>query len=59
MDGDAKPHFEAGRRLYNRRMGQMNLACANCHDANWGRNLYNERISQGHPNGFPAYRMEW
>jgi sulfur-oxidizing protein SoxA len=59
ITGAAAPHFEAGRRLYNRRMGQMNLACANCHDANWGRTLYNERISQGHPTGFPAYRMEW
>jgi sulfur-oxidizing protein SoxA len=59
ITGAAAPHFEAGKRLYNRRMGQMNLACANCHDANWGRTLYNERISQGHPTGFPAYRMEW
>ena len=57
--GDAKPHFEAGRALYQRRMGQMNMACANCHDANWGRTLFNERISQGHLTGFPAYRMEW
>lgn len=59
ITGEARPHFEAGQRLYNQRMGQMNLACANCHDANWGRTLYNERISQGHPNAFPAYRMEW
>ena len=57
--GEARSHFEAGRRLYNQRMGQMNLACANCHDANWGKTLQAERISQGHPTAFPAYRLEW
>ena len=59
IDGAARPHFEAGRRLYNQRMGQMNLACTNCHDDNAGRRIYAERISQGHPNGYPAYRLEW
>lgn len=59
IDGDARKHFEAGRSLYYRRLGQMNLACAQCHEANWGRTLFAERISQGHPNAYPAYRMEW
>jgi len=58
-DGAYAKHFEAGRGLYFRRVGQMNLACAQCHDANWGRTLLAERISQGHPNAYPAYRMEW
>jgi sulfur-oxidizing protein SoxA len=40
-------------------MGQMNLACANCHDRNWGRTLLFETISQGHGTGWPAYRLEW
>jgi sulfur-oxidizing protein SoxA len=57
--GAARPHFEAGRALYRQRIGQMNLACTHCHDANWGRTLYAERISQGHPTAFPAYRLEW
>lgn len=30
-----------------------------CHDHNWGKRLRAERISQGQPNGFPAYRLEW
>lgn len=59
IGGAARPHFDAGRRLYNQRMGQMNLACTNCHDDNAGRRIYADRISQGHPNGFPAYRLEW
>jgi len=37
----------------------MNLACAGCHDRNWGKRLYTETISQGHPTAFPAYRLEW
>jgi len=37
----------------------MNLSCAHCHDAQWGKRLLSEIISQGHPNAYPAYRMEW
>ena len=59
IDGPARPRFEAGQALYRQRIGQMNLACSHCHDANWGRTLYTERISQGHPIAFPAYRLEW
>jgi L-cysteine S-thiosulfotransferase len=59
IDDAARPYFNRGRDLYYRRIGQMNLACANCHEQNWGRTLLNERISQGHGNGFPAYRLEW
>lgn len=51
--------FERGRERYYRRMGQMNLACAQCHDRNWGRTIMRETISQGQPTGFPAYRLEW
>jgi sulfur-oxidizing protein SoxA len=40
-------------------MGQLNLACAHCHEKNWGRTLLAERLSQGHPNGYPIYRLEW
>jgi sulfur-oxidizing protein SoxA len=59
VDGEARPFFEAGRARYAARAGQMNLACTHCHDANRGRRLYTETISQGHPNAFPAYRLEW
>lgn len=57
--GEAAAHLEAGRALYVRRQGQLNLSCANCHDRNWGKRARNEIVSQGHPNGFPAYRLEW
>jgi len=59
IDGTARAHFEAGRAAYHQRRGQMNLSCAHCHDAQWGKRLLSETISQGHPNAYPAYRMEW
>jgi len=59
IDGPARARFDAGRAGYYQRRGQMNLACAHCHEANWGRVLFAETISQGHPTAYPAYRMEW
>jgi len=59
IDGAARAHFESGRAAYHLRRGQMNLSCAQCHDAQWGKRLLSETISQGHPNAYPAYRMEW
>ncbi len=55
----ARPHFERGQVLYQRRMGQMNLACMHCHEWNAGKRLLAEPISQGHGNAYPAYRLEW
>jgi len=59
IEGPARPHFEAGRDFFYRRIGQVNIACAHCHDANWGKILFAETISQGHPNAFPIYRTQW
>lgn len=59
IDPQNRSHFERGRDFYYKRMGQMNLACAHCHDKNWGRRLLAETISQGHGNAYPVYRLEW
>jgi L-cysteine S-thiosulfotransferase len=59
ITGANQKHYEAGRDMYYRRMGQMNLACAHCHEKNWGRQLGTETISQGHGNDYPIYRLEW
>lgn len=58
-DGPARAAWEKGRELYSTRIGQLNLACTHCHDERWGRTLLAEPISQGHPTGWPAYRLEW
>lgn len=48
-----------GRQEYYRRRGQMHLSCAHCHEANPGKKLGAETLSQGQPNGYPTYRLEW
>lgn len=48
-----------GRRLFTMRQGQLNLSCAQCHDDNAGNKLAGAVIPQGHPNGYPLYRLEW
>ena len=51
--------IEAGRALYHRRQGQLNLSCSQCHDDNWDRKLAGSAVTQGHPSGYPIYRLEW
>ena len=53
------PVIEAGRALFTRRQGHMDLSCAHCHETNWGRKLAGVPLSQGHPTGYPLYRLEW
>jgi sulfur-oxidizing protein SoxA len=50
---------ERGRGLYEQRIGQLNLACASCHDPLAGRSLAGNTIPQGHVSGYPIYRLEW
>jgi L-cysteine S-thiosulfotransferase len=54
-----QPFIDAGRALFERRQGQLDLACAQCHDDNWGRKLAGITLPQGHPTGYPLYRLEW
>lgn len=53
------PFRERGRQLYYQRLGQLNLACTQCHDERAGRRLGGSTIPQGHPTGYPLYRLEW
>jgi sulfur-oxidizing protein SoxA len=59
IDERTRGAFDRARVLYYSRIGQFNLSCANCHEASWGRRIYAETVSQGHGNGYPAYRLEW
>jgi L-cysteine S-thiosulfotransferase len=60
---DLNPRMDAlraeGREIWGRRLGQLNLSCANCHDDNWGGRLAGSLIPQAHPTGYPIYRLEW
>jgi len=59
VDARTQPFLDAGRALWERRQGQLNLACRQCHDDNWGRRLAGSVIPQAHPTGYPLYRLEW
>jgi sulfur-oxidizing protein SoxA len=54
-----EPFLSEGAALFRERMGQLNLSCAQCHDDRAGQRLGGSRIPQGHPNGYPEYRLEW
>jgi len=59
IDERTKPFLDAGRELFRRRQGQLNLACTQCHDERWGKKLAGNTIPQAHPTGYPLYRLEW
>ncbi|HSB68702.1 MAG TPA: sulfur oxidation c-type cytochrome SoxA [Candidatus Methylomirabilis sp.] len=59
IDGPTRPFFQAGRDLYFQRQGQLNLACNQCHDEHWDGQLRGDRVTQGHGNAYPEYRLEW
>jgi L-cysteine S-thiosulfotransferase len=58
-DSRLRPFLEAGRAMFIERQGQLNLSCTQCHDDNWGQKLAGAAIPQGHPTGYPLYRLEW
>ena len=56
---ELRPFSDLGDELFHRREGQLNLSCSQCHDDNWGKRLAGNLIPQGHPTGYPVYRLEW
>jgi sulfur-oxidizing protein SoxA len=58
-DPQLAPFIAKGRELFMQRQGQLNLGCTNCHDDNWDKRLAGSAITQGHPTGYPLYRLEW
>ena len=58
-DPQLEPFVTRGRELFMQRQGQLNLGCTNCHDDNWDKRLAGSAITQGHPTGYPLYRLEW
>ena len=58
-DARLAPFREQGGRLWQTRIGQLDLACASCHDDNWRGRLGGSPVTQGHPTAYPLYRLEW
>jgi sulfur-oxidizing protein SoxA len=59
VDARLEPARERGRQWFEQRLGQLDLACSDCHDAQAGRRLGGSPIPQAHPTGYPIYRLEW
>jgi sulfur-oxidizing protein SoxA len=59
IEGPAQPFFEAGKIFFYQRRGQLDMACAHCHEQYAGQRLRGDVISQGQINGFPVYRFTW
>ncbi len=59
VSGAAAEAVARGEAFFRLRQGQLNLSCAQCHDQLAGQSLAGSRIPQGHPNGYPIYRLEW
>jgi len=58
IDGPVADIWERGREIYYTRVGQLDMACANCHEDNYGNMIRADHLSQGQINGFPAYRLK-
>ena len=58
IDGAAAPFWEKGKELYYTRVGQLDMACSNCHEDNYGVMIRADHLSQGQVNGFPTYRLK-
>ena len=57
--GPARRYLQAGRDLYQKRIGQLDLACSHCHGDLAGSKLRGVTLSQGQSNGYPLYRFQW
>ncbi|WP_424965044.1 sulfur oxidation c-type cytochrome SoxA [Dinoroseobacter sp. S375] len=58
IDGPAQSTWEKGKEIYYTRYGQLELACSNCHEDNYGNMIRADHLSQGQINGFPVYRLK-
>jgi sulfur-oxidizing protein SoxA len=59
IGGKATPFFQKGKEFFYQRRGQMDMACANCHEDNSGNMIRANLLSEGMVNGFPTYRLKW
>ena len=58
IDGDAASFWAQGKELYYTKVGQLQMACSNCHEDNYGVMIRADHLSQGQINGFPTYRLK-
>jgi sulfur-oxidizing protein SoxA len=54
-----EPWRARGEALWQQRLGQLDLSCAQCHDDRAGGRLGGAVIPPGNAAGYPTYRLEW
>jgi sulfur-oxidizing protein SoxA len=59
QDPQLQPWRARGQAVWQQRIGQLDLSCAQCHDERAGRRLGGSLIPPGHAAGYPTYRLEW
>jgi sulfur-oxidizing protein SoxA len=59
-DSAALAAYQAGKRFYYTKRGQLNFACSDCHVLSAGQYVRADRLSAslGHPTHFPVYRSK-
>jgi len=60
-DPRALAAYEAGKKFFYAKRGQLNFSCADCHVTSAGMKLRSEVLSPalGHVSHFPVYRAKW
>ncbi len=58
IDGPVADVWAQGEEIYYTRVGQLDMACSNCHEDNYGVMIRADHLSQGQSNGFPSYRLK-
>jgi sulfur-oxidizing protein SoxA len=59
IEGPAKSFWEDGKKFYEARRGQLDMACSHCHVNHSGEMIRANRLTEGMSNGFPTYRLKW
>lgn len=60
-DPKAQAAYEAGKKFFYAKRGQLNLSCADCHVYNSGMKVRADNLSPalGHTTHFPVFRGKW
>jgi sulfur-oxidizing protein SoxA len=56
VKGPNAADFERGAKLFQTKLGLLQLSCAQCHNDNYGHKFGAEVISQGHPLAYPVFK---
>ena len=57
ISGPMRKHYQAGRKIFETRIGQRDMACVLCHEIYAGQHLRGQALTQAQVNGFPSYRI--